>query len=182
MIKTSTQKAGSFIGSFLVLISLVGLLMPGFFGLHLSLLHNIFHLITGGVLLWSTQFKTRALAANLSFGIFFILLGMIGFVLGTPGYPGVGFSEADSNLWRIIPDVLEFGASDHSFHFLFGATLSIASLVQLKRTSLQRDQWKTKAETVRNIVDVQRRKEPVVTSPMPGQISGTQEQNIEHRL
>lgn len=180
--KTSAQKASAFIGSALVILSFLGLLMPGFFGLHLSLLHNLFHFIAGGCLLWACQFQTRALAASLGFGAFFFLLGMTGFVLGSPGYPGVGFAEADTNLWRIAPNVLELGAMDHTINFLVGATLSIASFVQLKRASLQEERGHSDRKIMADIVDVQRRKEPVVTSPMPGQISGAQEQNIEHRL
>ena len=180
--KTSGQKASAFIGSTLIILSLIGLLMPGFFGLHLSLMHNLLHFIAGGVLLWACQYPGRALAVALSFGIFFFLLGMTGFILGSPGYPGVGFAEADTNLWRLYPNVLEFGAMDHTIHFLLGATLAIASFVQLKRASLRTEEHKVHEDSLRNIVDVQRRKEPVVTSPMPGQISGSQEQNIEHRL
>lgn len=180
--KTSAQKANAFLGSSLVILSLIGFLLPGFFGLHLSLMHNLFHLISGGILLWTCQYQNRALAGALGFGIFFFLLGMTGFVLGTPGYPGVGFSEADTNLWRLYPNVLEFGAMDHSVHFLIGATLSIASFIQLKRSSLREEHSHHSDESMRSIVDVQRRKEPVITSPMPGQISGAQEQNIEHRL
>jgi len=179
--KSSAQKASAFIGSSLVILSLLGLLMPGFFGLHLSMMHNLFHLISGGILLCACQYEGRALAAALGFGIFFFLLGMTGFILGSPGYPGVGFPEADTNLWRLYPNVLEFGAMDHSVHFLLGATLSIASFVQLKRASLQLENHRPQEDVMKNIVDVQRRKEPVVTSPMPGQISGSQEQNIEHQ-
>lgn len=180
--KTSTQKASAFIGSLFIILSLLGFIMPGFLGLHLSMLHNLIHLIAGGMLLWSCQSQRSALAASLGFGIFFFLLGLTGFVLGSPGYPGVGFAEADTNLWRLYPNVIEFGAMDHSVHFLIGATLSIASLVHLKRSSLHEDRILHSEEAMKNIVDVQRRKEPVVTSPMPGQISGAQEQNIEHRL
>lgn len=180
--QTSGQKASAFIGSTLIILSLLGLLMPGFFGLHLSLLHNILHFIAGGVLLWSCRSESRALAGALGFGIFFFLLGMTGFILGSPGYPGVGFAEADTNLWRLYPNVLEFGAMDHTVHFLLGSTLAIASFVQLKRASLHQEHTKIHSDPLQNIVDVQRRKEPVVTSPMPGQISGSQEQNIEHRL
>lgn len=180
--RTATQKASAFIGSLLVVLGGIGLLLPGFFGLHLSMLHNLFHLLAGGLLLWGCQGESRALAGSLGLGGFFILIGLTGFVLGSPGYPGVGFPEADSNLWRVVPNVLEFGAMDHSIHFLLGATLALASFVELKRASLRSEKDEHKTVIARSIVDVQRRKEPVVTSPMPGQISGTQEQNIEHRL
>ena len=64
-----------------------------------------------------TALQLRAAYIAISLGV---ILGIAGFVMGEPGYPGVGYMEADQNLFRIIPDYLEFGSIDHLFHLLVG--------------------------------------------------------------
>jgi hypothetical protein len=51
------------------------------------------------------------------------VVGIMGFLFGVPGYPTVGNMEADQNLVRIIPDILEMGTMDHIMHFLIGTFL-----------------------------------------------------------
>lgn len=121
--RTLSQKVCIGMGIFFVMIGLVGIVMPSLMRLHLSLLHNIIHLAVGAIALWSgyaDNFK-QSYHSCISFGVFFGILGVMGFVLGYPAYPGVGFMEADQNLIRIIPNALEFGTSDHILHLVMSA-------------------------------------------------------------
>ena len=127
--KTMTQKVCIGLGFVFVVTGLAGILMPGLMGMHLSLSHNFIHLVSGALALWSGYSDNSRKAYNfcIGFGTFYGILGVAGFAFGEPGYPGVGHMEADDNLMRIIPNVLEFGTADHSIHILFSAIFLITA-------------------------------------------------------
>jgi hypothetical protein len=123
--RTPVQKVCLGIGVIFIVIGLAGILMPGLMGMHLSITHDLIHLASGALALWvgSSRYPSRAYAYCIAFGSVYGLLGLAGFFLGTPGYPGVGHMEADQNLLRIIPNVFELGTIDHIFHIMLSAVL-----------------------------------------------------------
>lgn len=122
--RTTPQKVCISMGIAFIVIGFLGVLMPGFLGMHLSMAHNMVHIVSGAVALWCGYTSlNRSMAFAIGFGAIYGLLGIAGYVLGSPGYPGVGNMEADQNLFRLIPNVLEFGSMDHIVHLLISAFL-----------------------------------------------------------
>jgi Domain of unknown function (DUF4383) len=120
--RTLTQKVSITLGVFFIVVGLGGIVMPGMLGMHLSLLHNIVHLSSGALALWVgySDDSRKAYTFCIAFGAVYGLLGIAGFVFGSPGFPGVGYMEADDNLLRIIPNAFELGTSDHFIHIFLG--------------------------------------------------------------
>ncbi len=133
--RTGLQKMCIAMGLFFILIGLAGIVMPGMFGLHLSLFHNIIHLASGAMALASGYADDPRKAHNFSigFGVLYGLLALAGFIFGEPGYPGVGHMEADDKLLRVIPNVLEFGTADHFLHIILSAILLVSANLWKKR-------------------------------------------------
>lgn len=134
--RTMIQKVCIGLGIFFVVAGLGGIIMPGMLGMHLSLAHNIIHLASGALALWVgySDVPRRAYNFAVAFGVVYGLLGIAGFVMGSPGYPGVGHMEADQNLLRVIPNVLEFGSMDHGVHVLLGAVFLISAYAYKRST------------------------------------------------
>lgn len=134
--RSSIQKVCAVMGVVFFIIGVMGLMMPGVLGMHLSLAHNIIHLGSGALAFWASygDDSKKAYTFSLSFGVVYGLLGIIGFVIGQPGYPAVGHMAFDQNLMRVIPNILEFGTNDHAIHvFISGALL--VSAISWKRIS-----------------------------------------------
>ena len=122
--RTPPQKVAVTMGIAFSALGLFGIIVPGFMNMHLSLSHNLIHLISGALALWCGYTnQNRAYNFCLGFGAVYGLLGILGFLVGEPGYPSVGHLEADQNLFRAIPDVLEFGTMDHLVHLFIAAFL-----------------------------------------------------------
>jgi hypothetical protein len=134
MNRTVAQKACIVLGVFFILAGMGGIIMPGLMGMHLSLLHNLIHLFSGALALWSgyAENSRRAYVFSVAFGLVYGFLGMMGFLFGKPGYPGVGHMEADENLLRLIPNALEFGTSDHVLHLILGFAFLVSAYVTTK--------------------------------------------------
>lgn len=134
--RTAPQKVCIGLGIAFILIGLVGVMMPGFMGMHLSLVHNLIHIGSGALSLWAgySDSTNKAVTFCITFGAIYGLLGIAGFVIGEPGYPGVGHMEADQNLFRVIPNVLEFGTLDHIVHILIAAVFLVAGLSYRTKT------------------------------------------------
>ncbi|HEX8136665.1 MAG TPA: DUF4383 domain-containing protein [Pyrinomonadaceae bacterium] len=122
------------LGVVFLLVGLVGFVSPGFLGTHLSIVHNLVHLISGAVALY-LGFAGSLSAARLFcivFGIVYLLLGICGFLLGGPAVPTVAGLESmgsDSRLLRIIPHQLELGTMDHVVHVLLGIVFLIGGFL-----------------------------------------------------
>lgn len=131
MARTTIQKVTIGMGIFFVVVGIAGIIMPGMMGMHLSLAHNIIHIASGALALWCgyADDPRRALHFATGFGIFYGLLGVAGFVMGRPGFPGVGHMEADQSLLRVIPNALEFGTMDHGIHLLISAIFIASALI-----------------------------------------------------
>lgn len=147
--RSSIQKVCIVMGVAFVLVGIAGILMPGLMAMHLSMAHNLIHLVTGAVALavGYSDSSRKAYTFAVAFGVVYGLLGVLGFIVGQPGYPGVGHMEADQNLLRVIPNVLEFGTMDHAVHTLLSAAFLFSAYAWKKRN----------LEADRSIVDVQRR-------------------------
>lgn len=132
--KTSVQKLCIIIGVGFIVAGLGGIMMPGMLGMHLSMAHNLIHLASGALALWAGYADSRkSYTFCIAFGAVYGLLGVLGFLIGEPGYPGVGHMEADQNLLRVVPNVLEFGSSDHAVHIFLGAVLLAGGFLWKRR-------------------------------------------------
>jgi Domain of unknown function (DUF4383) len=122
------------LGVVFLLVGLVGFVSPGFLGTHLSVVHNLVHLISGAVALY-LGFAGSLSAARLFcivFGIVYLLLAICGFLLGSDQVPtiaGMTNMARDSKLWKVIPGQLELGTMDHVVHVLLGLVFLIGGFL-----------------------------------------------------
>ncbi|HYY57564.1 MAG TPA: DUF4383 domain-containing protein [Pyrinomonadaceae bacterium] len=122
------------LGIVFLLVGIIGFVMPGFLGTHLSVVHNLVHIISGAAALY-LGFAGSLSAARLFcivFGAVYLLLGICGFVLGGPAVPSVAGMQAmgsDPNLFKVIPGQLELGRMDHVVHLLLGIVFLIGGFL-----------------------------------------------------
>jgi hypothetical protein len=122
------------LGVVFLLVGVVGFVMPGFLGTHLSWVHNLVHIISGAVALY-LGFAGTLSAARLFcivFGIVYLLLAICGFLLGSdqaPTIAGMADMGRDARLWRVIPGQLELGTMDHIVHVLLGVIFLIGGFL-----------------------------------------------------
>jgi Domain of unknown function (DUF4383) len=122
------------LGVVFLLVGVVGFVMPGFLGTHLSVVHNLVHIISGAVALY-LGFAGTLSAARLFcivFGIVYLLLAICGFLLGGPATPTIAGMTAmgpDPRLWKVIPGQLELGQMDHIVHILLGVVFLIGGFL-----------------------------------------------------
>jgi uncharacterized protein DUF4383 len=119
------------LGIVFILVGLVGFIVPGFLGTHLSLAHNLVHIISGAVALYFGLAGTLAGARLfcLVFGAVYLLLGVVGFVLGKEGTATVAHIGPDAHLFALIPGQLELGTMDHYVNILLGVVFLIGGLI-----------------------------------------------------
>ncbi len=118
--KNYSQTLSISLGSFLMVLGLSGILNPEFMGLHLSAMHSLVLTSTGILSIWvgTTGDKMRLYYTSIGFCLFFGLHTLVGFLMGEPGTPTVGYDAPDELLVRIAPGFLELGTVDHVLHFL----------------------------------------------------------------
>ena len=123
--RSSIQQVCIVLGAAFVLLGLAGMIMPGFMSMHLSMAHNLIHLASGAIALTFGygHDSRKAYTCAVVIGVVYGLLGVAGFLIGQPGYPGVGHMEAEQNLLRLIPNVLEIGTMDHALNLIVSAAL-----------------------------------------------------------
>jgi hypothetical protein len=101
------------LGVVFILVGLIGFVSPGFLGTHLSLTHNLVHIISGAIALYF-GFAGTLSAARLFciiFGVVYGLLGICGFLLGT----------GDDRMFEALASLgLHLGTMDHVVHILLG--------------------------------------------------------------
>lgn len=110
------------LGVVFVLVGIAGFVSPHLLGTHLTLAHNLVHIISGAIALYF-GFAGSASGARtfcLVFGVVYLLLGVVGFVMGAPGTPTMAGMGADPRLWKVLPGTLELGQMDHIVHILLG--------------------------------------------------------------
>ena len=108
------------LGVVLLLVGIAGFFVDHLLGLHLTLAHNVVHLVTGAIAIY---FGTKATLTGartfcIVFGIVYALLGVAGFVLGT---------GADK-MWTVLPDQLMLGQVDHIIHVAIGVLFLIGGI------------------------------------------------------
>ena len=129
------KTVATILGAAFILVGLIGFVMPGFLGTHLSLAHNLVHIISGAVALYFGLAGTLsgARAFCLAFGAVYLLLGIVGFLIGGGGQHTVAGVPAahgtDSRLLAVIPGTLELGTMDHVVHVLLGLVFLIGALM-----------------------------------------------------
>ena len=109
------------LGIVFILAGLVGFAAPGLLGAHLTPAHNVVHLVTGALALY-LGLKGSLSAAKmfcLIFGAVYLLLGVVGFAVGT----------GDERMFHVIAGTLEFGTVDHVIHVLLGAIFLIGGFM-----------------------------------------------------
>jgi asparagine N-glycosylation enzyme membrane subunit Stt3 len=120
-------------GVLFILVGLVGFISSGLAGFHLSLLHNLIHLVSGAVSLYFGLKGTLAGARTfcLAFGAVYGLLGVAGFLLGGGGQHTIaGISHGtDSRLLPVLPGQLELASVDHIFHIFLAIVFIAAGLL-----------------------------------------------------
>jgi hypothetical protein len=107
------NRVATILGIVFLLVGVLGFVMPGLLGAHLTLAHNIVHLVTGAVSLWLGLKGTPSAAKTfcIAFGAVYLLLAIAGFAVG---------SGADRML-ELLPGQLMFGTVDHIIHVVLGA-------------------------------------------------------------
>jgi hypothetical protein len=117
------------VGIVFIVVGLAGFALPNLLGTHLSLAHNLIHLVSGAVAIYFGTAGSLSAARSfcILFGIVYGLLGVAGFLLGAPGTPTMNgmTMAADAHLFKVIPGQLELGTMDHAIHILLGALFLI---------------------------------------------------------
>ena len=101
------------LGVVFILVGIIGFVSPGFLGTHLSLTHNLVHLISGAIALYFGFAGTLGAARMfcIVFGVVYLLLGVCGFLLG---------SGPDRMFEALASLGLHLGTMDHVVHILLG--------------------------------------------------------------
>lgn len=107
------NRIATILGIVFLLVGVAGFAMPGLFGAHLSLAHNVIHLVSGAISLWLGLKGTPQAAKTfcIVFGAVYLLLGVAGFLAGA----------GEGRMLNLIPGQLELGTMDHIIHVVFGA-------------------------------------------------------------
>ena len=115
------NKIATILGIGFLLVGVLGFVMPHALGAHLSLVHNIIHLVTGAISLWIGLKATPSSAKTfcLVLGLVYVLLGVAGFALG----------KGDGRVLTVLPDQLLLGTADHAIHVLLGAIFLVGGLM-----------------------------------------------------
>lgn len=110
------------LGVVFVLVGLLGFVKPDLLGAHLSMAHNVVHLVSGALSLYLgfAGSLTAARAFCLVFGVLYLGLGIFGMALGT----------GNDRMLEIGP--LHFGQADHGIHILLGVIFLAGGLFTKK--------------------------------------------------
>ena len=120
----------TFLGAAFLMVGLVGFAAPGLMGAHLSVAHNLIHIVSGFAALAFGIFASVRSAKYfaLVFGLVYGFLGLIGLNAdpGVASMPAMGYDE---HLLVVIPNVLELGVRDAFLHIAVGAAFILAFIV-----------------------------------------------------
>ena len=127
------KTVATILGIGFILAGILGFVAPGVLGLHTSAAHNVIHLVSGAAALYLGLKGTLAAARtfDLAFGAVYLLLGVVGFLIGGAGTPSAGMPgmSPDSHLFKLIPGVVEFGTPDHVVHIVLGLAFLVGGLL-----------------------------------------------------
>lgn len=126
------NKVATILGIVFLLVGVAGFVMPALLNTHLSMVHNVVHLVSGVVALWLGLKGSPSAAKTfcIVFGAVYLLLGLAGFVAGTDAAPtGHVPGPHDARMLTVIPGMLELGTMDHAVHVLLGVVFLAAGLM-----------------------------------------------------
>jgi hypothetical protein len=108
------------LGAVFILVGLLGFAMPNLLGAHFNTPHNLVHLVSGAAALYLGLAGSLSAARMfcLVFGAVYLLLGVVGFVMGT----------GDDRMFH-VGEILHLGTMDHIIHLLMGAIFLIGGLM-----------------------------------------------------
>ena len=109
------------LGVVFLLVGLIGFVKPDLLGAHLTLAHNLVHIVSGIIALYFGFAGTLSGARGfcLAFGAVYLLLGVVGFIMG---------DAANDRMLNLIPNQLMLGTRDHAIHILLGVLFLIGAL------------------------------------------------------
>ncbi|HEV8630294.1 MAG TPA: DUF4383 domain-containing protein [Thermoanaerobaculia bacterium] len=115
------KKICTVVGVVFLLVGVAGFAMPNLLGTHLTLAHNIIHLVSGAIALYLGVKGSPGAAVTFCrvFGAVYLLLGVVGFALGS----------GSDRMLTILPDQLMLGTMDHAVHVLLGLLFLIGGFV-----------------------------------------------------
>lgn len=120
------------LGVVFLVVGVAGFVAPNLLGTHLSMAHNLVHIISGIVALYFGFAASLSAARGfaLAFGAVYLLLGIVGFIMGSPGTSTIAhMANEDGRLWKVIPGTLELGTADHAIHILLGIVFLAGALM-----------------------------------------------------
>lgn len=114
-----TKYIANVLGVLFIVAGLLGFAAPGLMGMHLTVAHNLIHLISGALALYFGLKATPAAARTFCviFGALYALLGLVGFAASGP-----------ERMLVLIPNQLMLGMMDHIVHLILGAAFLFAGL------------------------------------------------------
>jgi uncharacterized membrane protein len=118
------KKICTLAGIVFLVVGVAGFAMPNLLGTHLTLAHNVIHLVSGAIALYLGLKGSEAGARTFCwvFGAVYLLLGVVGFVLG----------QGDDRMFTVLPDQLMLGTADHAVHVLLGVVFLIGGFTSKK--------------------------------------------------
>ena len=120
------------LGVVFLIAGIAGFVAPNLLGFHLSMAHNLVHILSGILALYFgfAGSLSGARGFALAFGAVYLLLGIVGFIMGSPGTSTIaGMTMEDNRLWKVIEGTLELGTRDHALHILLGIVFLAAALM-----------------------------------------------------
>lgn len=154
-----TQVISLLVGGALFVLGACGLLFPSFAGLHLGILHSLIIVAAGATLFYNGGWKDNGFYAFLCcffFGAFFGLLGLLGFIMGSPGTPSIGYTKPDAHLFVLIKGIAEYGRLDHILNAFIGIILMGGALDWQRRGGLTSYRRKKKIIERRELAEKKR--------------------------
>lgn len=117
------------LGFVFIVVGLAGFVMPNLLGMHLSLTHNLIHLISGAVALYFGYAASYSAARSfcLIFGVIYLLLAIIGFVA-----PATLMNIIQA---RAVPFTSYDMTPDNVVHLLLGVVFLVGGLVRSTTTT-----------------------------------------------
>lgn len=127
-------------GGLFILVGLAGFVFDNLLGAHLTLVHNLIHLISGIASMYF-GLKGSPSAARLFclvFGFAYLSLAVIGYWFGydhgATYLPDAAVDHAlNENMFRMIPGVFELGTMDHIIHIAIAAVYLLGAVLTRTR-------------------------------------------------
>jgi hypothetical protein len=130
--KNYAQEFSITLGFLLITFGLVELATSDLTNSHLTYTMNLIHLFSGVLaLIFGFIGKKAAKTYSSIIGLSYFLFGVLGFIKGINSHAlfaeisKTGSFKEDNFWWRLFPEVIELGTSDHLFHIATGVIFLI---------------------------------------------------------